>query len=159
MPRTCESIQHLALTHPRHEQKGRKGGSWAPSSFLRVLGYSMGARSISPSLSLSPCPSYLPFLRAIGRYHCQNGNGPIKIPNRCYDRSFVVPYEPAGIRKSVGMYVWGGDGRPYSTLRIRSLDRLLIPVRADAPKMRAGNDSDRRYLVDRKFSHVCIMAT
>lgn len=31
-------------------------------------------------------------IRAIGRYHRQNDNGPIKIPNRCYDLSFAVPY-------------------------------------------------------------------
>lgn len=46
--------------------------------------------------SLFILPADLPFLRAIGRYHCQNGNGPIKILNRCYDRSFVVLYGGTG---------------------------------------------------------------
>jgi len=68
-----------------------------------------------------------PFLRAIGRYHCQNGNGPIKILNRCYGRSFVVPYGGKKKREE------GNDrgGRSYSSLCIRSLDRLLIPVRTN----------------------------
>lgn len=29
----------------------------------------------------------------IGRYHCQNDNGPIKILNRCNGQTFDVPYE------------------------------------------------------------------
>lgn len=89
---------------------------------LRVLGDSMGVRSAS----LLILPVFFPFPRAIGRYHCQNGNGPIKILNRCYGRSFVVPYEREGEEGNDR-----GGGRPYSSLRVRSLDRLLIPVRTN----------------------------
>lgn len=78
--RTCESVRRSLANPVAYE-----GGILR---VLRVPRDSMGARSAS----LLSRPSFLPFLRAIGRYHCQNGNGPIKIPNRYYGRSFVVPY-------------------------------------------------------------------
>lgn len=75
--------------------------------------------------SLLILPAFHPFLRAIGRYHCQNGNGPIKIPNRCYGRSFVVSLRWEGGRGVVGT---GKRQRRWQTVFIplRSIARSTI---------------------------------
>jgi len=133
------------LSHPRQRMPTYGSGAEAgeggrvPRSFLRVRrgpGGPGAEHRLSPSPSPSPSPppsDDSPCLRAIGRYHCQNGNGPIKIPNRCYDRSFVVPYESAGIRRSRG---WGrgrggggGGGGRRGTMFSRShFDRIRSAI-------------------------------
>lgn len=74
---------------PSYVRWGRKGWHSSNSTCARF--------DVAAHVSLSPhiLPIYR-FLRASHRYHCQNGNGTIKIRNRCYSRSFVVPYGRSG---------------------------------------------------------------